>query len=177
MARHAGPGRTAQVRSTRMADEQKPTHHYRARTVWSGSTGLGYDVFDRTHDASAPPAEQQLQIASDPAFMGDPRLLNPEQLLVLAASSCQLLAFLAVAARSRVDVVAYEDDATAEMPQGDPPVRITRIVLSPRITIAGKPPHEDRLRRMVEMAHRGCYIANSLRTAIVVEPTFLNVEA
>jgi organic hydroperoxide reductase OsmC/OhrA len=159
-----------------MAQEQKPTHHYRARTAWSGSTGLGYDVFDRAHEATAPPAEQQLQIASDPAFKGDPRLLNPEQLLVLAASSCQLLAFLAVAARSRVDVVAYEDDATAEMPESDPPVRITRIVLAPRITIAGKPPTEGRLNRMVELAHRGCYIANSLRTEIVVEPVFLFLE-
>jgi organic hydroperoxide reductase OsmC/OhrA len=159
-----------------MADERKPTHHYRARTAWSGSTGLGYDVFDRAHEATAPPAEQQLQIASDPAFKGNPRLLNPEQLIVLAASSCQLLAFLAVAARSRVDVVAYEDDATAEMPEDDPPVRITRILLAPRITIAGKPPSEDRLRRMVEMAHRGCYIANSLRTEIAVEPVFLFAE-
>jgi len=43
--------------------------------------------------------------------------------VVLAAGSCQLLSFLAVAARARLDVVAYEDDAEGVMPEGDHPVR------------------------------------------------------
>ena len=41
---------------------------------------------------------------------GDPRQLNPEQLLVMAASSCQMLWFLHLAAKARIDVVEYEDD-------------------------------------------------------------------
>ena len=43
---------------------------------------------------------------------GDPRQLNPEQLLVMAASSCQMLWFLHLAAKARMDVVEYEDAAT-----------------------------------------------------------------
>jgi len=50
-------------------------------------------------------------------------------LVVLAASSCQLLSFLAVAARARIDVVDYQDDAEGEMPEAVTPMRITRIVL------------------------------------------------
>jgi len=61
------------------------------------------------------------------------------QLEVLAAASCQLLSFLAVAARARLDVVAYEDDAEGVMPEGDHPVRLTRIVLRPRIVLAAGP--------------------------------------
>lgn len=109
------------------------THRYTTRTRWQGSTGAGYDAYDRAHAASAPPAEAEIRLSSDPAFGGDPALLNPEQLLVLAASSCQLLSFLAVAARARIDVVAYEDDAEGEMPEEPRPVRVTRIVLRPRI--------------------------------------------
>lgn len=150
-------------------------HTYRTSLRWSGSTGQGYDSYDRTHQASAPPAEPQLTLASDPAFRGDPSRLNPEQLLVLAASSCQLLSFLTVAAKARVDVIAYEDDAEAAMPEDNPPTRITRIVLRPHITVRGEHP-VPKLERLVRIGHDQCYIANSVRSAIEVEPTFTFVE-
>ncbi len=51
-----------------------------------------------------------LAVSADPAFHGDDRLWNPEQLVVLATASCQLLSFLAVAARARLDVVRYEPE-------------------------------------------------------------------
>jgi organic hydroperoxide reductase OsmC/OhrA len=141
------------------------THAYRARAGWSGSTGVGYDAYDRNHVVDG------LELSADPAFRGDPERLNPEQLLVMAAVSCQLLSFLAVAARARIDVVAYEDDAEAVMPGDDRPVRITRIVLRPRIGVAGEI-DEARLHKLVQLAHRECYIANSLTTDVVIEPAF-----
>lgn len=147
-------------------------HRYSAVVSWAGSTGAGYDAYDRAHQASAPPAAAGLTLASDPAFRGDPSLLNPEQLVVLAASSCQLLSFLAVAARARIDVVAYEDRAEGEMPEDDKPVRLTRIVLRPRITVAGDVA-DERLNHLSEVAHRECFIANSLKTEVVVEPMWV----
>jgi organic hydroperoxide reductase OsmC/OhrA len=102
-------------------------------------------------------------------FRGHPALLNPEQLLVMAAASCQLLSFLAVAARARIDVVDYQDDAVGEMPEDDPPLRITRVTLRPRIAIRGDV-DDARVRHLVEVAHRECYIANSLKTEVVIEP-------
>ncbi len=146
-------------------------HSYRAAATWQGSTGAGYDAYDRAHEVSCPPARAVLQLSGDPAFGGDARFLDPEQLLVAAAVSCQLLSFLAVAARARVDVVAYRDDAEASMPEDDRPVRITTIVLRPHITVRSDVA-DDRLRTLVETAHRTCYIANSLVTEITVEPTF-----
>lgn len=153
------------------------THRYPVRCSWSGSTGAGYDAYRRDHEASAPPAATSLNLSSDPAFRGDPTRLNPEQLLVLAAASCQLLSFLAVAARARIDVVGYEDDAVGEMPEGNDPAWITRIVLRPRITIGpsstSAPASEDRVRHLVDVAHRQCYIANSLKTEVDVDPTII----
>ena len=145
------------------------THRYTVRCRWEGSTGVGYEAYSRSHEAWAPPAGARLTLASDPAFRGDPALLNPEQLLVLAASSCQLLSFLAAAARARIDVVAYEDEGEGEMPEDERPMRITRIVLRPRITVAGEV-SEERVRHLVEVGHRECFIANSLTTEVVVEP-------
>jgi organic hydroperoxide reductase OsmC/OhrA len=144
-------------------------HRFRAGLRWSGSTGAGYDAYDRAHRVRVPPAEAELAMSSDPAFAGDPRLANPEQLLLAAASSCQLLSFLAYAARARIDVVAYEDDAEATMPEDADPMRITRIVLRPRIVIASGDP--ERARRLVDQAHRACFIANTLDAEMAIEPT------
>lgn len=152
-----------------------PIHRYRTELTWAGSTGAGYDAYSRTHRTTVAPEGQELQLSSDPAFRGDPRLLNPEQLLVAAASSCQLLSFLAVAARARLDVVAYDDEAEAVMPEDDPPVRIVRIDLRPVVTLADteRPrPSADRLAHLCEVAHRECFIANSLRSEVVVAPVF-----
>ena len=149
-------------------------HRYAATATWSGSTGVGYEAYDRAHQVTAPPADALLALSSDPAFRGALERLNPEQLVVAAATSCQLLSFLAVAARARLDVVAYEDHADAVMPDTNP-TSITRIELHPVITLADTDrdrPTEERLAHLVEVAHRECYIANSLRSDIVVTPTF-----
>jgi organic hydroperoxide reductase OsmC/OhrA len=144
-------------------------NRYRATCRWVGDTAAGYENYDRTHSASAPPASTDVVVSADPAFRGDPAELNPEQLVVMAASSCQLLSFLAIAARARVRVLEYEDDAEAEMPEDDLPVRLTRIVLRPRIVV-GPGVAEERVLRFVEMAHEQCYVANSLETEIAIEP-------
>jgi organic hydroperoxide reductase OsmC/OhrA len=145
-------------------------HRYHATCHWTGDTGVGYEGYDRTHTSSAPPTSTELMVSADPAFLGNPQKLNPEQLLVVAASSCQLLSFLAVAARARVQVLYYDDQAEAEMPEGDEPMRLTKITLRPRIVV-GPGVKEERVMRFVQMAHEQCYIANSLRTEVAVEPT------
>ena len=56
------------------------------------------------------------------------------------------------------------------MPEADPPLRLTRITLTPVVTVAAG---TDRLlvENLVHDAHDGCYIANSLTSLIVLEPT------
>jgi organic hydroperoxide reductase OsmC/OhrA len=54
-------------------------------------------------------------------------------------------------------------------------MRITKIVLRPRITVRGSVT-EDRVRHLCEVAHRECYIANSVTTEILVEPTITFVD-
>lgn len=149
------------------------THEYATTLSWTGSTGLGYDGYDRSHTVT-PAGAPALAMSSDPAFRGDPALVNPEQLLLAAATSCQLLSFLAVAARARIDVVAYADEATAIMPDDQRPIRITEIVLRPRITVRGD---AARVPRLVEIAHAECFIANSLAVSMRIEPTIETVAA
>ncbi len=142
-------------------------HTYATHLTWSGSTAEGIRGYHREHTVSAPPARTELPLSADPAFRGDPDLLNPEQLLVAAASSCQLLSFLGAAARAGVDVVGYQDEAEGFMDEADTPARISRITLRPRITTAADP---DEVARLVQQGHQRCFIANSLTTDVVVEP-------
>lgn len=142
-------------------------HHYAATVAWTGSTASGYAAYSREHDVQW--SDEILTLSADAAFRGDASLPNPEQLLVAAASSCQLLSFLAVAALAGVDIVSYRDDATAVMPADTAPTRMTRIDLAPRISVRRADP--DDVLRLVREAHDGCYIANSLSADVVVTPT------
>ena len=145
-------------------------HTYATRLDWSGSTAVGYEEYGRGHTVRAAPAEAALELSSDPAFLGDPRHLNPEQLLVAAASSCQLLSFLAGAARARIEVLEYTDEAEGTMDESERPPWVQRIVLRPRIVVAPGT-DEARVRRLVELGHEHCYIANTVRSELTVEPT------
>jgi organic hydroperoxide reductase OsmC/OhrA len=143
-------------------------HRYETRLQWSGSTGLGWDHYDREHGAVAPPAEQEVRLTTGES-QGDPAVLNPEQLVVMAASSCQMLFFLHLASKARIDVVEYVDEASGVMPLDDEPVRLTEITLRPRIVIAGDA-NEERVQKLVHTAHEHCYIANSLKSEVTLEP-------
>jgi organic hydroperoxide reductase OsmC/OhrA len=145
------------------------THRYETRVRWTGSTGLGWDSYTREHAGTAPGVEQQVGITTGES-KGDPSVLNPELLLLMAASSCQMLWFLDVASRARVDVVEYRDDAVALMPLDEEPVRITDIELRPSIAVSGDV-SEERIRKLVDTAHRHCFIANSLTARMTITPT------
>ena len=148
------------------------SHH--TRLEWDGSTGQGYRAYPRAHTATAPPADVSLRLSADPHFRGDAGLLNPEQLVVLAASSCQLLSFLSVAARKHLDVVRYTDDATGWLSEDLRKARIEEIALRPVIEVpAGT--DADLVRALVEQAHDECYIANSLTSTVAVTATVVRV--
>ena len=51
---------------------------------------------------------------------GDPSVLNPEQLVVMAASSCQLLWFLHLASKARIDVVGVRRRGARPDARGPP---------------------------------------------------------
>lgn len=141
-------------------------HRYDVHVQWSGSTGSGYDHYSREHAVTV--AGQFYSMSSDPHFGGDSALRNPGQLLAMAASSCQLLSFLAVAARARLDVLSYEDHAVAVMTEGEGPTWVELIQLRPRIELAPGS-RIDRIDRLIQIAHRECFIARTLRSGMRIE--------
>jgi organic hydroperoxide reductase OsmC/OhrA len=138
---------------------------------WRRTTAdFDYDSYDRNHrwrfDGGV-----ELAASSAPAYKGDPARVDPEEALVAAIASCHMLTFLAVAARRRLVVDAYQDDAVGTMEKNDEGrLAITRVVLRPRIAFSGAAPDAAELARLHELAHAGCFIANSVRAEIRVEP-------
>lgn len=145
-------------------------HAYHTRLHWDGSTADGIGAYRRDHTAVAPPASTQLDLSADPAFRGDPDRLNPEQLVVLAASSCQMLSFLGAAARAGVEVLAYDDEATSHLDLTAEPARLATIHLAVTVQVAAGT-DESRVRELAARAHDRCYVANSLSVPVEVSTT------
>lgn len=144
---------------------------HRARVEWRRATpDFAYETYDRTH-AVRFGGGQQVQGSSAPDYKGDPAKANPEELLAASLASCHMLTFLAVAAKSRLVVDAYEDEAVATLGKdADGRMAVTRVVLRPRVSFSGAAVTPERLRELHEKAHKNCMIAASVKCAVAVEP-------
>ena len=102
----------------------------------------------------------------------DAGAVDPEEALVAAASSCHMLWFLSLAARRGFVVDEYADAAAGTLARDERGRQaITRIVLRPAVRFAaGRAPDAAALAKLHHDAHEACYIANSLRGEIAVEP-------
>lgn len=117
---------------------------------------------------------QVVRASSSPLVVPEPRSdpfgVDPEEGLVASVASCHMLWFLDVARQAGLDVLSYEDEAEGVMGRIAPGrLALTRITLRPRITFAGEEPDADALAALHHAAHDHCFIANSLKSEVVVE--------
>jgi len=107
-----------------------------------------------------------------PAPWSDPTGVDPEEAFVAAISSCHMLWFLSLAAERGFVVDRYEDDAVGTMARIAPGRQaITEVVLRPRIAFAQERMADAAgIAALHEAAHARCFIANSVKCAIRVEP-------
>ena len=97
--------------------------------------------------------------------------VDPEEAFVAAIASCHMLTFLFVAARAGIRIERYEDEAVGTMTRNEQGVPwVSTVVLTPRITYAGaSQPAEAQVELLHHAAHEQCFIANSVKTTIVVQ--------
>jgi organic hydroperoxide reductase OsmC/OhrA len=109
---------------------------------------------------------------SVPAPMSDPAAVDPEEALVAAVSSCHMLFFLGYAAKQGLIVDRYRDDAVGVLGRdGRGRMSITAVTLRPEVVFSGEVvPDAAALDDLHHRAHEACYIANSIRAAVSVEP-------
>ncbi len=96
---------------------------------------------------------------------------NPEEALIASASSCHMLTFLAIAAKSNLEVVSYLDQPTGVVDKIEGGRQaVTAITLRPRVVFTEGDMSEEELTKLHESAHKYCFIANSLTAEIKIEP-------
>ena len=133
------------------------------------SADFNSKTYNRTHTVQFS-GGSQVEVTAAPEYMGDPKITNPEELLVAALSSCHMLTFLAIAAMKGLVIDKYVDHAVGMLGKNaEGKMAITRVVLKPQITFSGNTPDEATLHAMHEKAHVNCFIANSVNFEVEVE--------
>ena len=145
---------------------------YNVRLAWERETkDYDYKTYNRKHTVffyGGP----KLEVSSSPDFLRNPQYQSPEELLIAAVSSCYLLTFLSITASKGIIIDSYQDNSTCvlgkvkEGKQG-----ITQVILRPVIVFKeGNKPDKEDIKKLFQMAHDHCFIANSLTVKITVTP-------
>jgi len=113
-----------------------------------------------------------------PAPYSNPAHVDPEEAFVAAVSSCHMLTYLYLASQQGFQVDSYHDAAVGVMTKNAKGVPwVSAITLHPRIVYSGaKTPAPADEEHLHHLAHEQCFIANSIRTEVIVKPTALSTE-
>ncbi|WP_345291336.1 OsmC family protein [Kangiella marina] len=97
--------------------------------------------------------------------------VDPEEAFVASLSSCHMLFFLSIAAKKRLIVDSYEDDAIGVMGEDEQGrAFVETVTLRPYVRFSGnKVPSLDQIEKIHHQAHELCFIANSVKTKVVID--------
>ena len=146
---------------------------HRIRLTWEkGDVPFTYNAYSRNHTLSFKNGQESLTASASPAYKGDAARADPEDLLVASLSSCHMLSFLAIATKKKVTVTSYEDDAIGFLEDDSSDGKggklwVTRVILKPKVTCDAD---AALLKEIHHLAHEACFIANSVKTDVRVEP-------
>ena len=131
-----------------------------------GAAPFTYDAYPRNHEISFK-GGAPVTFSAAAVYRGDAGKGDPEDMLVAALSSCHMLSFLAIAAKKRVTVDSYQDDASGFLENDGAKLWMARVILRPQVVCSAD---AATLAEIHHLAHEACFIANSVKTKVTVEP-------
>lgn len=141
---------------------------HRIRLTWAdGGRPFTYESYPREHEIAFKDGQDKLTASSSPAYRGDGKHADPEDLLVAALSSCHMLSFLAICTKKKITVQSYEDDAVGFLENDNGKLWVARVTLRPKVVSSAD---EQTVAQIHHLAHQACFIANSVKTQVTVEP-------
>jgi organic hydroperoxide reductase OsmC/OhrA len=142
---------------------------HKASIRWTRTTpDFSYDTYSRDHTVTFG-GGASVDASSAPQFKGTAALPNPEEMLVAALSNCHMLTFLAIAAKKRLVLDAYEDDAVGVMTKNEKgKLYVSRVVLRPKVRFQ-TPVSAEVIAEIHHHSHQECFIANSVLTQVEVQ--------
>lgn len=144
---------------------------HRATVSWQRtSDGFTYETYNRAHEWAFHGVTVPASAAPD--FKGDAARVNPEEAFVASLSACHMLTFLSICTKRKLSLDSYRDEAAGYLEKNaQGRLAMTRVILRPQITWSkGVTVPEADLEKMHHQAHEGCFIANSVKTTVTVEP-------
>jgi len=144
---------------------------HKANVQWArGKNEFNHESYNRDHTVTFE-GGIEIKASAAPGFQGNPDYVDPEEAFVGALSSCHMLTFLAIAAKKRLTVDSYEDDAVGFLEKNaDGRMAVTRATLRPKVVWGGdKTPTSEEIERIHEKAHQACFIANSVLTEVTIK--------
>ena len=148
---------TAMIRWSRSSDGDFAKGQYSRAHEWAFDGGAKVPASPSPHVVTAP--------------WSDPAGVDPEEAFVASLSSCHMLFFVDFARRAGFVIDSYVDEAEGVLTKGaDGKTAMTRVTLRPRVEWSGdKRPTEAEIADLHHKAHDACFIANSVKTEVVVE--------
>ena len=148
---------------------------YTATIRWrrTGDGDFTKGQYSRAHEwafdgGAVVPAGPSPHIVPDP--WGNPAGVDPEEAFVASLSSCHMLFFVDFARRAGFVLDSYVDEAEGVMEKRDDGAMwMSRVTLRPRLQWSGEEPNEEALADLHHKAHDACFIANSVKTEVMIE--------
>ncbi len=109
-----------------------------------------------------------------PLPMSDPTAVDPEEAFVASLSSCHMLWFLSIAAKRKFCVDSYHDAAEGVMENNaDGKMVMSIVTLKPEVSFSGAQlPTRAQIDQLHHRAHEECFIANSVKSEVRIEPIY-----
>ena len=146
---------------------------YTACVKWQrGEQGFTDNSYSRGHEwifdgGLTVPASSSPHVV--PLPMSVEYSVDPEEAYVAALSSCHMLFFLSISAARGFTVDQYVDNARGIMEKDSSSrVSVTRVELCPEAEFSGEEPTGDVIHEMHELAHKKCFLANSVKSEISI---------
>ena len=105
-----------------------------------------------------------------PVPYSNPAHVDPEEAYVAAISSCHMITYLYLASKQGFQVDRYEDEAVGAITKNEKGVPwVSTVTLRPQIAYRGtKLPTPADEKQLHHAAHEQCFIANSIKTEVIV---------
>ena len=115
-----------------------------------------------------------LLFGAPPEFGGTELTWSPEHLLAASVASCYVTTFMSFAKRMKVTITDFRISCKVEFTKGEEGgFEATRYVLRPLVELHGNP-EQQILDSLFEKAKKYCFISNSVKGEIIIEPNVLN---
>jgi organic hydroperoxide reductase OsmC/OhrA len=142
---------------------------HRATVEWKRQGEFAYETYSRMHEwrfDSGVGVAGRANPGNIPKTAPSAPGVDPEEAFVASLSSCHMLWFLHLAGQRKFVVDRYVDEAVGVLDRN----WISKVTLRPVVTFSGKAPSDEEHHALHHKAHEKCFIANSVKSEVLVEP-------